>query len=67
MGMLDFFKPSKNAAVETGGLRDLYMTHLEQAALAGVKPMTYEQFIKYAQQQKQQTAPNGLMNLNQGK
>lgn len=67
-GMLDFFKsaPTRQAAVETGGIRDLYMRHLEEASLKGMQPMALPDFVKFLQQQEmmrqqQMTAPQGGM------
>lgn len=55
-GMLDFFKnaPTRQVAVETGGLRDMYMAHIEQAAMQGVPPMTFPDFVKMIQMQQEQ-------------
>lgn len=56
MGLLDIFKgpPTKEVSVETGGLRDLYMAHLEQAALQGVAPLSFPDFVKMVQEQQKQ-------------
>lgn len=54
MGMFDFLKsaPSRQASVENGSIRDLYMQHLEEASLQGVKPMAFPQFVQFLQQQE---------------
>lgn len=56
MGLFDFLRsaPSKQASVETGGLRDLYMKHMEEAAVMGVQPLPFPEFVKRIQEQQSQ-------------
>ncbi len=56
MGMLDFFKsaPSKDVSVETGGLRDMYILHMEDAAMKGVQPLSFPEFVKMIRAQQEQ-------------
>lgn len=56
MGLLDIFRspPTKDVAVETGGLRDLYMAHLEQSAVQGTPPLSFPDFVKMVKEQQKQ-------------
>lgn len=67
-GMLDFFKsaPTRQATVGTGGLRDLYMAHIEQAASQGAPALPFPEFVKMLQQQEQMRQQQMQQQMPQG-